>query len=115
MAGDIIKNIPQTELEIYGARNLKNGLIQLITRADGATSVYVSKKHLAPRFLKYLLTTDLELLPACVQARLGNNATVAELSGGNNILYRQPIKPMCAAISKKEVERVLMFKKRQRG
>lgn len=88
MTETVVKNIPLTNLEIYGAKDLKNGIIQLVTWADGASSVYVLKKQLKARFLKYLLKTDLELVPACVQARLGNNATVAELSGGNNILYR---------------------------
>lgn len=88
MTETVVKNIPLTNLEIYGAKDLKNGIIQLVTWADGASSVYVLKKQLKARFLKYLLKTDLELVPACVQARLGNNATVAELSDGNNILYR---------------------------
>ena len=88
MTETVVKNIPLTNLEIYGAKDLKNGIIQLVTWADGASSVYVLKKQLKAHFLKYLLKTDLELVPACVQARLGNNATVAELSSGNNILYR---------------------------
>lgn len=115
MTEDIIKNIPQTELEIYGVRDLNSDVIRLITRSDGASFVRVQKKRLNRRFLRYLLKTDLELMPACVWARLGHDGTVAELSGGNEILYRQPITPMHADVSEKSVARVLFFLNRQRG